>query len=143
MITAIEDIKAANGSWEKTARRFYELVSTLAQEHPETEEFIQNSLHTEVPQKKKRGRKSPIFQGQVKSGKTGLGWADIALIVRNSGIDGISTNPEAAGYIWDRLVQFGMHDPVPPREKSQIIRGLAQCISDADPQKKKGIPRRN
>lgn len=141
MMPNIEAIKDATGSWEKTARRFYELINVIAQDHPETEALIQDLLHTEIPPKKMRGRKSFVFKGQVKSGKTGLGWADIALIIRNSGIDGIKNNQEAAEYIWSRLVQYGMHDQVTPEEESRIIRKLAQYISDADPEKKKGNPR--
>ena len=103
MIT-IEQIKTDKGSWEKTARALYLLLDEISDKHPETGALIAKSLHTESAPKNKPGRKSFVFKGQVKSGKTGIGWAGIALIIRNSEIDGIKTNQEAAKRVWSRLV---------------------------------------
>lgn len=132
----IEDIKAVTGSWEKTARRYYELINAIAQGHPETEALIQSSLHTKTPPNKKPGRKSPDFQGSIKGDDVNVGLADFAVMIRDAAQ--LGNNQKAAEYILRKQIQYGMHDPVTPEEGKKIARSLAKRISDADPERTKG-----
>jgi hypothetical protein len=131
MMNDIELIKKSIGSWEKVAKLLFDVLSSQP-----NQETIKNSIDSKLPVKqvnKISGRKSRV-KASIKNGLDGIG-----LGYR----DGMKVNNhEAAVYVVEKAGEYYGYTPINEEIRKKDIRNLEKRISDADPKRKKGTPRR-